>query len=74
MIGPRLADPAWQRLSAQTITIESAADGAPGQPVTSLPIQADGDIVGQTPARFSLATAPIRFLSGAARQTTRDQA
>lgn len=74
MISPRLADPAWQRLSARTVTIEGPADRASGLPITSLPIQADGDIVGQTPARFSLATAPIRFLSCAARQTTRDQA
>jgi diacylglycerol kinase family enzyme len=65
MVHPRFADPAWQRCVAQTITVEGQA---------GVPIQADGDILGQTPARFSLATAPIAFLSPAARQTTRDQA
>lgn len=65
MVNPRFADPAWQRFSAQTVTVT-------GQ--DAVPIQADGDILGQTPARFSLATAPIAFLSSAARQTTRDQA
>lgn len=65
MISPRFADPAWQRFAAQAVTIDGAQ---------RVPIQADGDVVGQTPARFSLATAPIRFLSPAARQTTRDQA
>lgn len=65
MVHPRFADPAWQRCAAQTVTVEGQA---------GVPIQADGDILGQTPARFSLATAPIAFLSQAARQTTRDQA
>ena len=63
MISPRFADPAWQRLAAQTVAI------AAEQPV---PVQADGDVLGHTPTRFSVAKAPIAFLSPVAPQTRRD--
>lgn len=59
------ADPAWIRLAAHDIHIAS------DQP---LPVQADGDAVATTPVRFSLATAPMRFVSLAARHRDRGAA
>lgn len=64
MVSPRLADPAWQRLSAQRVVLYGPQDAT--RPV---PIQADGDILGQTPARFSIATAPVPFLSPSRHRT-----
>jgi len=59
------ADPTWIRLAAHDIHIASE------QP---LPVQADGDAVATTPVRFSLATAPMRFVSLAARHRDRGAA
>ncbi|MDE2410309.1 MAG: hypothetical protein KGM18_00895 [Sphingomonadales bacterium] len=52
VLGGRLADPDWVRLSARTIAI--AAD-AP------LPVQADGDVVAATPVSIRIAPEPLRF-------------
>ncbi|MDK4806578.1 MAG: diacylglycerol kinase family protein [Novosphingobium aromaticivorans] len=49
-----LESPAWRRFSAHSLTIASADEG----PVH---VQADGDIVGQTPVRIALAEAAIHF-------------
>lgn len=49
-----LESPAWRRFSAHSLTIASADEGP-------VPVQADGDIVGQTPVRIALAGGSLRF-------------
>lgn len=53
MIHPALGSRGWHRLSAQMITVESD---------TPAPVQADGDIVAQTPATISLSPSYLNFL------------
>jgi len=50
---PSLGDARWHRLSGRTITVASDAPA---------PIQADGDIVAQTPATIAMAPFPLTFL------------
>jgi len=53
IIHPALGSRDWHRLSARTITVDSD---------TPAPVQADGDIVAQTPATISLAASYLNFL------------
>lgn len=53
MVNAAFADPAWRRVSAREVAIA----GPEG-----LPIQADGDVVGRTPATLSIDNEPLRFL------------
>jgi len=53
IIHPALGSATWQRLSAHTITVDSERPA---------PIQADGDIVAQTPATISLSPSYLNFL------------
>ena len=53
IIHPAWGSRDWHRLSAQTIMVESD---------TPAPVQADGDIVAQTPATISLAPSYLNFL------------
>lgn len=50
---PGLGDRRWIRRSARTVEVSGA---------TGLPVQADGDILTSTPARFSIAAEPVTFL------------
>ena len=53
LIHPRLGDRRWIRRSARSVEIAG---------VSGLPVQADGDILTSTPARFGIAPEPVAFL------------
>ena len=53
LVHPRLADAQWIRRSARTVEVSGIA---------GLPVQADGDILTATPARFTIAPEPVAFL------------
>lgn len=65
LLGGRFADPAWVRLRASDVAVETA---------TSLAVQADGDVVARTPVRFSIVTDPVRFIAADARHRDRGAA
>jgi diacylglycerol kinase family enzyme len=52
IISRRLADPRWQRFSAQEVEISTAC---------ALPIQADGDILATTPGVIRIVPEPVSF-------------
>lgn len=53
MFSVRFADPAWQRLSAESVTVEA------DQPA---PVQADGDIIAHLPVRIVVEPSPLEFV------------